>query len=86
MNKIIFWATIFVVVMQIALSIIILVIYGNPYEILITTPMNILTFLFLHWVSRHPAVCNYPQPIKNKDIAYKTASRLAQMLALWAVL
>ena len=50
--------------------------YGSAYNILIVTFLNVLSYILLRWLSKHPEVCNFPRPFKDKDVAFSNMSSL----------
>lgn len=57
--------------------------YGDAYNILIVTFLNILSYILLHWLSMHPEVCNFPRPFKDKDVAFSNMSALLKWVELY---
>ena len=54
--------------------------YGSAYNILIVTFLNLLSYILLRWLSRHPEVCNFPCPFKDKHVAFNNMSALLKWM------
>lgn len=57
--------------------------YGSSYYILVITSINFASFILLRWLSLHPEVCNFPQPFKNKEIAFINMSSMLKLIELY---
>ncbi|MDE7179846.1 MAG: DUF1648 domain-containing protein [Muribaculaceae bacterium] len=98
-NNILSGVTIAFIIIQIVLSIVVVVsaktipthwnaygeidAYGSCYNILYVTAFNVLIYILLRWTSNHPEYCNFPQPFKDKEVAYANLKRFSQWIELW---
>lgn len=54
--------------------------YGNSSNVIILTLLNVLSAVFLHWLSNHPEVCNFPRPFKNRETAFRRMSDFVRLI------
>ncbi len=98
-TKIISYIIFVFILIQIVLSIIVVVVnktipihwdisgeidaYGSSYNIFILTLINILSYILLRWLSKHPELCNFPRPFKNREVAFSNMSALLKWVELY---
>lgn len=98
-TKIISYLISIFILIQIVLSIIVVIIhktiplhwniygeidtYESSYNIFILTSINILSYILLRWLSKHPESCNFPRPFKNRDVAFSNMSSLLRWVELY---
>lgn len=56
---------------------------GSSFTILLLSLINILLFVLFNWLKKHPELCNFPRPFKNREAAYAAMKALVTSVSIF---